>query len=153
MSSHSCVAAEERLIARNASSVSLGFPAESTFMRPWRCWASIEPRDFSDSASIALGALNPPRFGKSVGKSYSTQGHVRLGRVLPSGFAVALASAARTCEEDTHVRGRMVEGPLCTVESCMGMVPSRASDEATAEYRQRFLLGLLPANGGGRSED
>ena len=31
----------------------------------------------------------------------------------------------------------------------MGMVPSRASDEVTAEYRQRFLLGLLPANGGG----
>ena len=31
------------------------------------------------------------------------------------------------------------EAPLCTVESCMGMARSRASDEATAEYRQRFL--------------
>jgi hypothetical protein len=39
----------------------------------------------------------------------------------------------------------MVEGPLGTVESCMGMVWSRASDEAMAEYRQRLLLGLLPA--------
>ena len=31
------------------------------------------------------------------------------------------------------------EAPLCTLESCMGMARSRASDEATAEYRQRFL--------------
>src|SRR3954463_5364769 len=31
------------------------------------------------------------------------------------------------------------EAPLCTVESCMGMARSRASDEAAAEYRQRFL--------------
>ena len=31
------------------------------------------------------------------------------------------------------------EAPLCTVESCMGMARSRASDEATAEYRQRIL--------------
>jgi hypothetical protein len=30
------------------------------------------------------------------------------------------------------------EAPLCTVESCMGMARSRASDEATAEYRQRL---------------
>jgi len=30
------------------------------------------------------------------------------------------------------------EAPLCTVESCMGMARSRASDEATAEYRHRL---------------
>src|SRR3954447_4150535 len=30
------------------------------------------------------------------------------------------------------------EAPLCTVESCMGMARSRASDEATAENRQRL---------------
>ena len=31
------------------------------------------------------------------------------------------------------------EAPLCTLESCMGMARSRASEEATAEYRQRLL--------------
>ena len=31
------------------------------------------------------------------------------------------------------------EAPLCTVESCIAMARSRASDEATAEYRQRVL--------------
>ena len=30
------------------------------------------------------------------------------------------------------------EAPLCTIESCMGMARNRASDEATAEYRQRL---------------